>query len=158
YFYNQNVSPAVKNNNVTLVLTLSAKDGTVTLHGQVLDKDNGNAVIWEQTAVDTPDADVLADGSDSPAAPYLTRGHFALYCYEDFDRNAPQAEYRVVFDNAETCVLDDVVLDDFDDNVKTDWNDFTFIPGFGLPVEADQQFTFTLPPAGQAIFTGTRKT
>ncbi|HXJ76314.1 MAG TPA: hypothetical protein VNM37_25875, partial [Candidatus Dormibacteraeota bacterium] len=70
YFYNEGVS--VKNNNVTLVLTLSAKDGTVTIHGQVLDKDSGNAVIWEQTAVDTPGEDVLADGTDSPAVPYLT--------------------------------------------------------------------------------------
>src|SRR5688500_15113438 len=32
------------------------------------------------------------------------------------------------------------VLDNFDDNVKTDWQDFTFIPGFGIPSEADGQF------------------
>jgi hypothetical protein len=158
YFYNEDVSPPVKNINVTLLLRLSATADAVTITGQVLDKDDGNAVIWERTVVDTPAADVLADGTDSPAAPYLTKGHFTLYCYEDFDPNAPQAEYKVVYDNAEVCVLDESVLDDFDDNVKTQWSDFTFVPGLGLPVEQNGQFEFNLPPAGQAIFTGSRKT
>src|SRR5688500_20188318 len=49
------------------------------------------------------------------------------------------------------------VLDNFDDNAKTDWQDFTFMPGFGLPSETNGQFQFVLPPAGQAIFTGSRK-
>ena len=158
YFYNENVSPAVKNTNVTLVLTLSAKAGVVTIKGQVLDKDNGNAVLWARTVTDTPDADVMSDGTDDPAAPYLASGHFALFCYEDFSQSSPQDEYKVVYDNAEVCVLDDVILDDFDDNTKTSWSDFTFVPGLGLPVEHNQQFDFTLPPAGQSIFTGSRKT
>lgn len=158
YFYNENVSPPVKNNNVTLVLTLSAKDGAVTIKAQVLDKENGNAVLWQQTTTDTPDADIMADGTDDPAAPYLTRGHFVLYCYEDFNANAPQAEYKVVYDNAEVCVLEEATLDDFNDNAKTDWQDFTFVPGMGIPTEANGQFEFQLPPAGQAIFSGSRKT
>ena len=156
YFYNENVSPAVKNNNVTLVLTLTAKDGAVTIQGKVLDKENGNAVLWEHTTTDTPAADIMADGTDDPAGPYLTRGHFVLYCYED--SGTTQAEYKVVYDNAETCVLDDAILDDFNDNTKTDWLDFTFVPGLGLPSETNSQFQFNLPPAGQAIFTGSRKT
>src|SRR2546426_1136466 len=49
------------------------------------------------------------------------------------------------------------VLDNFDDNVKTDWQDFTFQEGFGLPTETGGQFQFVLPPAGRAIFTGSRK-
>src|SRR5207247_42694 len=49
------------------------------------------------------------------------------------------------------------VLDDFDDNTKTGWQDFTFVPDFGLPVEENGQFQFVLPPAGMAIFTGSRK-
>ena len=28
------------------------------------------------------------------------------------------------------------VLDNFNDNTKTGWTDFTFVPGFGLPTEA----------------------
>ncbi len=50
------------------------------------------------------------------------------------------------------------VLDNFDDNAKTDWQDFSFIPGFGIPSEANGQFQFVLPPAGQSIFSGSRKT
>jgi len=156
YFFNENVAPPVKNVNVTLVLNLSAKDGTVTIKGSVLDKDNGNALLWEKIVTDTPAADIMADGTDDPAAPYLTRGHFVLYCYED--SGTTQTEYKVVYDNADVCVLDDAILDDFNDNTKTDWLDFTFVPGLGLPSETNSQFEFNLPPAGQAIFTGSRKT
>jgi len=49
------------------------------------------------------------------------------------------------------------VLDNFNDNVKTDWSDFTFQTGFGLPTESNGQFRFELPPAGQAIFTASQK-
>jgi len=34
------------------------------------------------------------------------------------------------------------VLDNFNDNTKTGWTDFTFVPGFGLPTEAGGQFQF----------------
>ena len=49
------------------------------------------------------------------------------------------------------------VLDDFDDNTKTGWEDFTFIPGLGIPTEADGQFKFEMPPVGQAIFSASQK-
>ncbi len=154
YFYNQN-NP-VKNDNVTLVLSLTVKNGTVFINGKVLDKDNNNAVIFEQSAVDTPDADVLAEGSDSPQAPYLGEGNFVLFCYED--NGTTQASYEVTYDNARTYVCDEVVVDNFDDNVKTQWQDFTFSPGFGAPVETGGQFRFNLPPAGQSIFAASTKT
>ena len=32
--------------------------------------------------------------------------------------------------------------------------DFTFVPGFGIPSEVDGQFQFVQPAAGQAIFSG----
>jgi hypothetical protein len=154
YFYNENVDN-IKNENVTLVLSLTGQGASVLIHAQVLDKDN-NAVLWERTVVDTPDADVLADGTDDPAKPYTGPGNLALLCYED--GGTSQATFEVTFDNAEVFVLDNAVLDDFDDNVKTAWSDFTFIPGFGLPVETDGQFQFNLPPAGQSIFTASTKT
>ena len=44
-------------------------------------------------------------------------------------------------------------LDNFDDNAKTDWKDFTFVPGLGLPTETGGRFKFALPNAGQALFT-----
>jgi hypothetical protein len=49
------------------------------------------------------------------------------------------------------------VLDNFDDNTKTGWTDFTFVPGFGLPTESGGQFRFEQPPAGQALFSASQK-
>ena len=58
-----------------------------------------------------------------------------------------------------SCMLGHAaVLDDFNDNAKTDWTDFSFVDGFGLPTESGGQFKFELPPAGQDIFTGAQKT
>lgn len=148
----------LKNENITLVLKLTAQNGSVVMNGKVLDKENSDAVIWERTVVDSPAADVLANGEDSPAAPFIASGYFTLFCYADFDRNAPEDPYRIHYDNAESFVTDTFVLDDFDDNSKTDWKDFTFVPGFGLPMEKGGQFQFQLPPAGQAIFTASQKT
>jgi hypothetical protein len=148
----------IKNEDITLVLTLSARNGSVTITGKVLDKANNNAVLWERTVVDTPAADVLAAGTDSPQAPFITSGYFTLFCYADFDRNAVEEPYRVFYDNAQSFVTDTTVLDDFNDNTKTDWEDFTFAPGFGLPKEAGGQFQFELSPVTTAIFTGSKKT
>lgn len=158
YFYAVNPAVPLKQDNVTLVLTLTARDGRVHIRTRVLDKDAGNAVIFEQEVVDTPAADVLAEGTDSPAAPYLTKGHFTLYLYQDFDGGAPEDPYRAVFDNAEVFETDREILDDFDDAVKSGWTDFTFQPGFGVPEETGGQFRFEQPPAGTAIFSASRKT
>lgn len=159
YFVADAGAPAqIKMDNVTLVLTLIARNGAVEITGKVLDKANNDAVLWQKTVVDTAGADVLADGEDNPAAPYLTAGYFTLYCYEDFDSAAPEDPYRVYYDNAEIFITDTAVLDNFDDNTKSDWKDFTFVPGFGLPTETSGQFRFVQPPAGQAIFTGSQKT
>src|SRR5438067_3856740 len=49
------------------------------------------------------------------------------------------------------------VLDDFNDNTKTAWTDFTFVPGFGIPFETNGQFRFELPPAGQDLVSASQK-
>ncbi|HOC01339.1 MAG TPA: hypothetical protein PKM43_21645, partial [Verrucomicrobiota bacterium] len=149
------VTAELKNDNVTLVLRLAAKNGNVTVTGKILDKDAGDAVLWERTVVDTPAADIMQDGTDSPAAPFLTTGYFTLYCYQQFSGDKT---YSVHYDNAEVFVTDEILLDDFNDNAKTDWADFTFVPGFGIPTEENQQFHFDLPPANQDIFTASQKT
>ncbi len=157
YFVADDTTTAeLKNENVALVLTMTAKGGNVIVTGKILDKDANDAVLWERTVVDTPQADIMEDGSDSPAAPYITSGYFTLYCYQQF--NAAVSEYSVVYDNARAYVLDETVVDNFNDNAKTDWGDFTFVPGFGLPTETEGQFRFDLPPAGQDIFTASQKT
>lgn len=158
YFYNENPAEPVKNDNVTLVLTLTVRNGSVHIRGRVLDKDAGDAIIFEQEAVDTPAADVMADGSDSPAAPYVTKGHCVLYLYQDFDAGSPEDPYKMVYDNAEVFETDREVLDDFNDNTKTGWTDFTFVPGLGIAAETAGQFQIEQPPAGQALFSASRKT
>lgn len=154
YFYNEN--QAIKTTNVTLTLTITVKDGSVHINAKVLDKDSNNAVLFEQSAIDTPGEDALRNGTDSPMAPYLGEGNFALLCYED--AGTTQTSYEVTFDNAETYVYDAVTIDDFNDDTKTAWTDFTFQPGFGVPAESGGQFKFNLPPAGQSIFAASIKT
>ena len=158
YFFNENVNPPVKNSNVTLVLNLSVRNGNVHITGQVLDKDDGNKVIWEKSYVDTPAADVLADGTDNPPAPFINMvGNFVLYLYGD--GGTDPAGYQVVYDNAETFVTESTVLDDFNAAQRSGWEDKN--PA-NLPLPGGQQangvFTFNLPPIGQAFFHSSTKT
>ncbi|MCC7376042.1 MAG: hypothetical protein IT581_15395 [Verrucomicrobiales bacterium] len=158
YFYNENVNPPVKNNNVTLVLNLAVKGGKVLITGQVLDKDDGNRVIWEKSFVDTAAADVLSDGEDSPPAPWVNLpGNFVLYLYADGGQDP--AGYQVVYDNAETFVTDTEVLDNFDGATRSGWEDAN--PA-GLPLPGGQQangvFTFNVSALGQPYFISSRKT
>ncbi|MBM3901651.1 MAG: hypothetical protein FJ379_06120 [Verrucomicrobia bacterium] len=158
YFFNENVQPAVKNQNVTLVLNLEARSGNVIIRGQVLDRDAGNAVIWEKTFIDTPAADVMANGADSPPAPFLNLvGNFVLYLYADGGKS-PEG-YQVVFDNAQVFVADGAVLDDFKATERSGWKDAN--PA-GQPLPGGKQsggvFTFDLPAIGQAFFVSSTKT
>ena len=157
YFVAESWPADGKNENITLSLRLTVRDGNVEINARILDKDQANKVIYDKTVIDTPAADVLASGKDDPATPYIKSGYYTLYCYEDFSAAAPENPYKVYYDNAESFVNDTSVLDNFDDNLKTDWSDFTFQAGFGLPVESSGQFRFELPPAGQAIFTASQK-
>ena len=88
YFIDDDPGTGVKNNNVTLVLSLTVKGGSVYITGQILDKDANNQVIWEKSFVDTPAADILGTGTDDPPAPYITTGNFVLYLY-GAERNRP---------------------------------------------------------------------
>ncbi len=158
YFFSDNPTPAIKNDNVTLVLTLSVKGGNVTLRSRVLDKDAGDKVIFEKVFVDTPAADVMSDGKDEPPAPFVNlTGNFVLYLYADGGKDP--AGYQVVYDKAETFVVEQVVLDDFDAAARTGWEDAN--PG-GLPLaggrQADGKLTFNLPALGQSFFVSSKKT
>ncbi|MBN8247019.1 MAG: hypothetical protein J0L84_06200, partial [Verrucomicrobia bacterium] len=158
YFFNENVSPAVKNENVTLVLNLRVVSGNVVVTGQVLDRDAGNAVLFERIYVDTPAAEIMADGEDSPPAPFVNLvGNFVLYLYADGGQDP--AGYQVVYDNAETFVCDEVVLDDFNAAQRSGWTD-SDPGGAGLPggQQGGGVFTFGLPAIGQPFFVNSTKT
>ncbi len=79
------VTAELKNEDITLVLTLTVEGGDVIISGKVIDRGDG-AILWERTVTDTPAADVMADGTDDPAAPYLTTGHFTLYATSSLTR------------------------------------------------------------------------
>jgi hypothetical protein len=152
------VTAELKNEDITLSLTLTVEEGNVIITGKVIDRSD-SSILWERTVTDTPAADVMEDGTDDPAVPYITTGYFTLYCYQQF--NEAIGTYTVSYDNAEVFVVDapvTSVLDDFNDNTKTDWTDFTFVPGFGLPSETGGQFQFDLPSFGDDIFTASQKT
>jgi len=158
YFFNENPEPAVKNENVTLVLNLKVKSGNVIVTGQVLDRDAGNAVIFERTYVDTPAAEIMADGEDSPPAPFINMvGNFVLYLYAD--GGTDPAGYQVVYDNAGTFVCDEVILDDFNAPQRSGWTDAD-PGGVGLPggQQGNGVFTFGLPAIGQPFFVSSTKT
>lgn len=157
YFVDDDQTAPPKQDNTTLVLRLTVKSGNVIIHGEVLDKDQNDKVIWERTVIDTPEEDVMQTGKDDPKAPFLGAGNFTLFLYQDFNAGDIENPYRAVFDNAEVFVTDSMVLDDFNDNIKTDWEDFTFVPGLGVPQEKNGQFVFEMPPAGQAIFSASTK-
>jgi hypothetical protein len=157
YFYNDDPDEPIKNENVTMVLSLSVKDGNVMINSKVLDKDAGNAVIFDRTFIDSPAKDILADGEDNGPA-YFGAGNFVLLCYED--NGTTQESYEIILDNAEVFVTDSFVLDDFNDNAKTAWQDFAFPVGvtYSEIVEESGQLRFTLQPVGQPIFAASTKT
>src|SRR5262249_49728214 len=150
YFIDDSSAP-VKNNNITLVLNLSVKGGNVYINARILDKDANNQVVWERSFVDTPAADILDKGTDSPPAPYITAANFVLYLYGDAGTD-PNG-YQVVLDNAEYFITDSTVLDDFNAAQRNGWTDSN--PA-GLPLQGGQQaggvFTFSLPAIGQPFF------
>ena len=159
YFYDENPTPPVKNNNVTLVLNLAVRSGNVHITGQVLDKDDGNRVIWEKSFVDTPAADVLSDGKDDPSAPFVNLvGNFVLYLYADGGKDP--AGYQVVYDNAVTYVTDATVLDDFNAATASGWEDANpaNIPAIKGGAQSGGKFVFAMPPIGQPYFVSSKKT
>lgn len=149
YFVDNNASEGApaKQDNTTLVLTLSVKNGSVIFSGKILDKDANDAVLWERTVVDTPQADPLDEGTDNPATPFIEAGNFVLYLYADYSASSPEDPYKAYFDNAQVFVTDSLVLDDFNDNVKSNWVDFKFAPQAGSMVEQAGQFRFDIPGA-----------
>lgn len=154
YFYSENPTPALKNDNVTLVLKVTGSGPNVVITGQVLDKDDNNRVIFEQTFTDTPGADILSDGTDSPAAPYMGDGYYTIIGYADYAAGGPNP-YVMEVDNAELFVYERTLLDDFNSG-KNDWRDFTF--GVGSSVVSNGKFVFRIPPAGQPLFFASTKT
>ena len=154
-YFIQEATPTLKQNNVTMVLTLTGKGADVIINVKVLDKDANNAVVYEKTVIDTPAADALAAGTDSPAAPYMGAGKMTLMLYEDFNAGG-DATYTATFDNAESFVYENAVIDDFNAGTKTGWTDASF--GVGSSTVANGQFAFTIPAVQDVFFASLKNT
>ncbi|MBI4327288.1 MAG: hypothetical protein HY674_18790 [Chloroflexi bacterium] len=103
---------AIKTTNVVLTFALTRANPNLILTARVLDKDNGNAVLYERRVVDTPQADStlttaevealsgmrLATASEAGGAPFMT-GRIGLGLFQYTDGTQPAAE--VTFDNLE---------------------------------------------------------
>lgn len=103
----------LKNQNVTLVLSLTRLGSDVRINTRVLDKDNANTVLFEHTVIDTPAADpVLPSRSvngfiswpDSPGTPWpvvTAPGYVILGMAWVDPEHATQGAAQVIYDNLE---------------------------------------------------------
>ncbi len=71
WFFYQTNQP-IKNQNVTMVLSLTRLEPDLRIDLRVLDKDNNDSLLFEKTVIDTPQADpVFPQGdSDVPGSPW----------------------------------------------------------------------------------------
>jgi hypothetical protein len=110
FFY---TNQPVKNQNVTLVLAFTRDGSNVKIASRVLDKDNANAVLFERTVTDTPQADTvlpnravrggisMADppGTSWPAVLAPAAVELTMSWMDPLQ--APQHPAQVIFDNLE---------------------------------------------------------
>jgi hypothetical protein len=103
----------LKNRNVTLVLALTRRGSDLEITARVLDKDNANAVLFERTVTDTPQADPVLpnravrgalSGPDLPGTPWAVAQaptDVELTLQWANSQAAPQPPAEVIFDNLE---------------------------------------------------------
>ncbi|HNQ89292.1 MAG TPA: hypothetical protein PKM73_11800 [Verrucomicrobiota bacterium] len=110
FFYDHS---QLKNQNVTLTLALTRLGSDLTITTRILDKDNANAVLFERTVTDTPQADPVLpnrapdgmlcypDPAGTPWPVLSSSGSMVLSLTWLNPTQAPQPTAQVVFDNAE---------------------------------------------------------
>lgn len=110
FFY---TNQPLKNQNVTLVLALTRVGSNLKITTRVLDKDNANAVMFERTATDTPQADQvlpnravrgILSGPDLPGTPWAVTNaptDVELTLTWVSSQATPPTGAQVIFDNLE---------------------------------------------------------
>ena len=139
--------------NITLSLTMTGKGESVEVTTRVFDIENNNAMVFEKTIIDTPEADDLDTGDDSPAASFIGKpGNFAMLLYHN-DGNGALPASSITVDNAKVFEYESAPIDDFNDNKVTGWEKFDFGSGNGFLKEEDGQFEIGMhQPTGQPFF------
>jgi hypothetical protein len=122
----------LKNENVTLVLALTRAGANLNITTRVLDKDNGNAVLFDRTITDTPKADPvlppytagwmigMADPVGIPWPLSMSPSWIQLNLTWDNPLLAPNPRARVTFDNAEVWQYESPQLT-IADSVRLSW-------------------------------------
>ncbi len=82
YFYRASSPATLTNQVLTLVLGLTPTNEQVVIEAKVLETATG-AVLFDQSFIDSPAPDAMAEGTDTPAAPYGGRGRFVLMEYAE---------------------------------------------------------------------------
>lgn len=102
----------LKNEDVTLVLSLTRVGSDLRINTRVLDKDSANAVLFERTVIDTPQSDPalpngaikgIRTGPDLMAAswPLQVSGDAVFGLWWGNTERGPQPAAEVIFDNLE---------------------------------------------------------
>ena len=93
-----------KPENITLSISMTGEGESVVMTVKVLDIENNNAVLFEQTSIDTPDTDDFQTGTDSPAGSFINKpGNFVVLLYHN-DTNGSLPASNVILDNAYASV------------------------------------------------------
>jgi len=138
--------------NVTLSISMTGKGKDVALTVKVLDLDNNNEILFEQTSIDTPLEDEFQTGIDSPSGPFIGKpGNFVLLLYHN-DTNGSLPASNVTLDNARVSEYKAVTLDNFDDNKVVGWEKFDFGSGNGYLKEKDGKMTIGIHQAPKQQF------
>ncbi len=133
FFYEQR---PLKNENVTLVLSLTRRDPDLVISTRVLDKDNANALVYERTVVDTPQADPCCPNrfvKGTPSVNDVAREAWSLVSGSGYlelpldwtnPDQAPTDIARIIYDNAEVRLYESPQLSigkDLSDAVVISW-------------------------------------
>ena len=126
--------------NLTLSISMTGKGENVVMTVKVLDVLNNNEVLFQQTSVDTPDADDFQTGTDSPAGSFMGKpGNFVLLLYHN-DTGGSLPASTVTLDNAKVFQYEAATVDDFDDDKVKGWEKFDFGSGNGVLKEEENCF------------------
>ncbi|MFL2911591.1 MAG: hypothetical protein ACJZ70_13785 [Limisphaerales bacterium] len=87
-----------------LVLSLKGSGVSVEVTTRILDLDNNEEVLFEDTTIDTADAEEFSTGADSPEGSFIGKpGNFVLLVYHN-DTNGSLPPSTVTLDNAKVSV------------------------------------------------------
>ena len=106
YFYDTTEGDWLsREDNVRLVLSLKGSGVSVEVTTRIHDLDNNEEVLFEDTTIDTADAEEFSTGDDSPEGSFIGKpGNFVLLVYHN-DTNGSLPPSTVTLDNAQVSVI-----------------------------------------------------